>query len=81
MEMFSDLRQFDEAKKWAEEYSRTKGDTAQVGDSLNQLWLHPRSLGSRDIVFQLFWKSLRPFSKHIVSNAQSSDGMCGTVNQ
>jgi intraflagellar transport protein 122 len=30
MEMFSDLRQFDEAKRWAEEYSRTKGDTAQV---------------------------------------------------
>ena len=30
MEMFGDLRQFDEAKKWAEEYSRTKGDTAQV---------------------------------------------------
>ena len=30
MEMFSDLRQFDEAKKWAEEYSRTRGDTAQV---------------------------------------------------
>lgn len=28
--MFSDLRQFDEAKKWAEEYSRTKGDTKQV---------------------------------------------------
>ncbi len=28
--MFSDLRQFDEAKKWAEEYSRTRGDTAQV---------------------------------------------------
>lgn len=31
MEMFSDLRQFDEAKKWAEEYSRTRGDSAQVG--------------------------------------------------
>lgn len=31
MEMFSDLRQFDEAKKWAEEYSRTRGENAQVG--------------------------------------------------
>ncbi len=30
MEMFSDLRQYDEAKKWAEEYSRTRGDNAQV---------------------------------------------------
>lgn len=30
MEMFSDLRQFDEAKKWADEYSRTRGDNAQV---------------------------------------------------
>ncbi|GFH10764.1 WD_REPEATS_REGION domain-containing protein, partial [Haematococcus lacustris] len=30
MEMFSDLRQFDEAKKWAEEFSRTKGDTVQA---------------------------------------------------
>ena len=28
--MFSDLRQFEEAKKWAEEYARTKGNTAQV---------------------------------------------------
>ena len=25
MEMFSDLRQFDEAKAWAEEYAQTKG--------------------------------------------------------
>ena len=31
MEMFSDLRQFDEAKKWAEEYGRTRGENAQVG--------------------------------------------------
>ena len=30
MEMFSDLRQFDEAKKWAEEYGRTRGENAQV---------------------------------------------------
>ncbi len=30
MEMFSDLRQYDEAKKWAEEYSRTRGENAQV---------------------------------------------------
>ncbi|KAF5843203.1 intraflagellar transport protein [Dunaliella salina] len=36
MEMFSDLRQFDEAKKWAEEYSRTKGDTAQVQELINK---------------------------------------------
>ncbi|MEW5316653.1 MAG: hypothetical protein WDW38_008010 [Sanguina aurantia] len=36
MEMFSDLRQFDEAKKWAEEYARTKGDTASVQELINR---------------------------------------------
>ncbi|KAJ9521796.1 hypothetical protein QJQ45_024656 [Haematococcus lacustris] len=36
MEMFSDLRQFDEAKKWAEEFSRTKGDTVQVQELINK---------------------------------------------
>ena len=36
MEMFSDLRQFDEAKKWAEEYSRTKGDNVQVQELINK---------------------------------------------
>ena len=34
MEMFSDLRQFDEAKKWAEEYGRTRGENAQVTGGL-----------------------------------------------
>lgn len=38
MEMFSDLRQFDEAKKWADEYARTRGDSSQVcGDERNAL--------------------------------------------
>mmetsp|Transcript_5353 Transcript_5353/g.11710 ORF Transcript_5353/g.11710 Transcript_5353/m.11710 type:complete len:1236 (+) Transcript_5353:188-3895(+) len=36
MEMFSDLRQFDEAKKWAEEYARTRGDNAQVQELINK---------------------------------------------
>eukprot|EP00798_Chlamydomonas_sp_ICE-L_P028208 gene28208-31309_t len=36
MEMFSDLRQFDEAKKWAEEYARTKGDNVQVQELINK---------------------------------------------
>jgi superfamily II DNA or RNA helicase len=36
MEMFSDLRQFDEAKKWAEEYGRTRGESAQVTELINK---------------------------------------------
>lgn len=36
MEMFSDLRQFDEAKKFAEEYSRTRGDNVQVQELINK---------------------------------------------
>lgn len=36
MEMFSDLRQFDEAKKWAEEYGRTRGENAQVTELINK---------------------------------------------
>lgn len=32
IEMFSDLRQFDEANKWAEEYARTRGESGQVAE-------------------------------------------------
>ncbi len=32
MEMFRDLRQFDEAKKWAEEYGSTRGESSQVSE-------------------------------------------------
>uniref|UniRef100_A0A7S0VDQ0 Intraflagellar transport protein 122 homolog n=1 Tax=Polytomella parva TaxID=51329 RepID=A0A7S0VDQ0_9CHLO len=36
LEMFSDLRQFDEAKKWAEEFSRVRGDTEGVQALINK---------------------------------------------
>ena len=36
MEMFSDLRQFDEAKKWADEYAKTRGESSQVQELINK---------------------------------------------
>jgi intraflagellar transport protein 122 len=37
MEMFSDLRQFEEAKVWAEQYSKEKGgDTSSVQELINR---------------------------------------------
>ena len=45
MEMFSDLRQFDEAKKWAEEYAHTKG-----GDStLVQEFVHRQAEWAEEV--------------------------------
>lgn len=34
--MFSDLRQFDEAKRWADEYARTRGDSASVTELIHR---------------------------------------------
>lgn len=36
LEMFSDLRQFDEAKRWADEYARTRGDSASVTELIHR---------------------------------------------
>jgi intraflagellar transport protein 122 len=38
MEMFSDLRQFDEAKAWAEEYAATKGGDSGIVQEFVQRW-------------------------------------------
>jgi hypothetical protein len=36
LEMFSDLRQFDQAKQWAEQYASQRGDTAAVADLISR---------------------------------------------
>uniref|UniRef100_A0A061R9P9 Intraflagellar transport protein 122 n=1 Tax=Tetraselmis sp. GSL018 TaxID=582737 RepID=A0A061R9P9_9CHLO len=36
MEMFGDLKQFEAAKRWAEEYAKEKGDSTQVEDLINR---------------------------------------------
>lgn len=36
MDMFSDLRQYDEAKKWAEEFAKTRGENSQVQELINK---------------------------------------------
>lgn len=36
MEMFSDLRQFEEAKAWAEEYAKGKGDSTSVQELIHR---------------------------------------------
>jgi len=36
MEMFSDLRQFEEAKAWAEEYAKSKGDSSSVQELIHK---------------------------------------------
>jgi intraflagellar transport protein 122 len=36
MEMFSDLRQFDQAKQWAEQYAAQRGDTSTVVDLMSR---------------------------------------------
>ncbi len=36
MEMFADLRQYDEAKRWAEEFAKSGGDTGRVAELINR---------------------------------------------
>lgn len=36
IEMFSDLRQFDEAKRWAEEFAKLRGDSAKVDELISR---------------------------------------------
>ncbi len=36
MEMWTDLRQFDEAKRWAEEFARQRGDSAGVQELMGR---------------------------------------------
>ncbi len=36
LEMFSDLRQFDQAKQWAEQFAAQRGDSAAVVDLISR---------------------------------------------
>lgn len=70
MEMFSDLRQFDEAKKWADEYAKTRGETSQVQELINKQAEWSEEVKNYDAAADMYIKA-KKYDKAIAILARS----------